>query len=683
MTFTKTRAILAMIMVVSLLLSSISISMADSTLPVKTTTIGQVNIKQNSKIELTNVQMIPSNNQQTVAFTIRIVNNETTGINFYDYWVKLKLSNGAIIPVKPFDSKADDVVAPQTTKSYTFYGVVNKSTKYSDLGLQLIQWDFSQPDFTRILGTIKVPVTYDPAASENGLTVEGSKINVTFKNISQTTVSEDIKVQFETVFRNEGQRAVNIPTYKYYLQTEGNLLYELTADKTTVQVQPKATSSIKLKSNIPKEVNFKDAHFIIAQVDEVSKIEIPLLLTKINLNPTVSPDVTLDIGTEKSVLIDDKSYMIRLESIQELPWEDENILSAIISITNKSKEALPIPEFSGVFSLDGVEISGEATKIINLDSGIGIPAQSKIRLSLYSKLPYSYKYSNIKFELFNNIKDGEETSTESLVSYNVPKAGFKQFTPVLVDKTFDTSTIGKAASYKVKSLNTYHSNSSDIFDVLLEVQNNEYRSANLSKLTGYFKSSNGTLYPVQITEVKDKVSPSARVLLSVTAKIPQWANTNDLRLVLGELDEENKVYYSAAEFRLPGENIATVDGDLKGKIIYPYTFSINSININLTNNADVKFQYTLEKTSEYETTPEGHTLIMELVDGEVSYTKEFVFETDLKLGTQVTSMVAEMDIENPNDKILNIDGFTINIYDQFNGHKKLLASRKVYSIFIR
>ncbi|MEX2415933.1 MAG: hypothetical protein WD424_07300 [Paenibacillaceae bacterium] len=682
MAVAKTRRVLSIVLALGLLFSSISISTAESVTP-KKTSIGQVNIKQNSRIELTNVQMIPSNNQQTVAFTIRIVNNETTGINFYDYWVKLKLSNGSIIPVKPFDSKADDVVAPQTTKSYTFYGVVNQATKYADISLQLIQWDFSQPDFTRVLGTIKVPGTYDPSVGDNSLTVDGSKVMISFKNMSQSKISEEIKVNFEAVFRNEGQRAVVIPTYKYYLQTEDNLVYELTADKTSVQVQPKATASIKLKSYIPEQVDINNARFFIAQFDEQSKIEIPLFLTKIDLKTTVSNDAALTIGTEKSVLIDEKSYSVKLESVQELPWEDENIISAMITITNKTKEALPIPEFSGVFSLDGVEVSGEATKIINLDSGIGIPAQSKIRLSMFSKLPYSYKYSNIKFELFNNIKDGEETTKEALLSYNVPKTVFKQFTPVLMDKTFETSTIGKAASYKVKSLNTYQSNSTDIYDVLLEVQNNELRSANLSKLTGYFRSSNGTLYPVTITEVKDKVSPSARVLLSVTAKIPEWANTNDLRLVLGELDEENKVYYSAAEFRLPGESTPTVDGNLKDKNIYPYTLSINSININLSNNADVKFQYTLEKTSEYELTPDGHTLLMELVDGEVAYTKEFVFETDLKLGTQLSSMVAEMGIDNPSDKINNIDGFIINIYDQYKGHKKLLASRKVYSIFIK
>lgn len=682
MAFTKTRTILSIVMAFSLIFSSISISTAANATP-KKTSVGQVSIKQNSRIELTNVQMIPSSNQQTVAFTIQIVNNETTGINFYDYWVKLKLSNGSIIPVKPFDSKADDVVAPQTIKSYTFYGVVNQAVNYADISLQIIQWDFSQPDFTRVLGTIKVPVTYDPSARDNSLTVNGSNVKVSFKNISQSKISEEIKVEFETVFRNEGQRAVTVPTYKYYLQTQENLIYELTADKTSVQVQPKATTSIKMKSNIPQDVNINNARFIIAQYDEQSKIEIPLLLIKIDLKATVSNDTTLTIGTEQSVLINDKSYSVKLESVQELPWEDENIISAMITITNKTKEALPIPQFSGVFSLDGVEIPSDVTKIINLDSVIGIPAQGKLRLSLFSKLPYSYKYSSIKLEFFNDIKDGEQTTKEALVRYNVPKTAFKLFTPVLMDKTFETSTIGKAASYKVKSLNTYQSNSTDIFDVLLEVQNNELRSANLSKLTGYFKSSNGTLYPVTITEVKDKVSPSARVLLSVTAKIPEWANTNDLRLVLGELDEENKVYYSAAEFQLPGESTPTVDGNLKDKNIYPYTLSINSININLSNNADVKFQYTLKKTSEYELTPDGHTLLMELVDGEVAYTKEFVFETDLKLGTQLSSMVAEMNIDNPADKILNIDGFTINIYDQYKGHKKLLASKKVYSIFIK
>ncbi len=683
MALVRSKRILALVTAVILILSSVSISLADGSSA--NSVIGQVNIKGKSKIELSNVQMIPSNNQQTLAFTITVVNNETTSIDFYDYWIKVKLKNGATIPVKPFSSNADDDIAPQTTQSFTFYSVVNKSTKYSDISVQILQWDFSQPDFTRVLGTVQVPTTYEPAASDQSVTVDNIKLSINFKNVKQSNFDGKVRIEFESIFNNNGLRTITIPSYKYYILTKDSLMYELAVDtaKSNLQAQPKSNANIRLKGEIPEGVELSDAKFIITQFEEQTRVEVPSTSMFIDLTPTVSSDTSLSVATEKEINIDDRNYTIRLDSVQQLPWEDENILSAIVSVSNKTKEALPLPALKAIFSLDGVEMTAEDTKIVKLDGGIGIPVNGKVSYSVYVKIPYTYNFNKVGIELLSTSSDGGDSYEQELLSYSVPKTAFRGNTAVLAGREYKTTTTGKAAGYSIKSLNTYDGNNTMVYDALVEVQNNELRSTTLSEVIGYFKSANGTLYPATITEVKNKINPSARVLLSVSAKIPTNANTNDLRLVLGELDSANQVYYSAAEFRLPLASVVSDLGVLKDKEIYPYNFSINSISVNLTSDAELRFQYTLNKSNDYEFTPDGHTIVVELIDGDVSYTQEYSFEQDLKLGTNWGTLIAQMSIENPNLKLQNIDGFKINVYDQFQGHKKLIASRNIYSIFVR
>lgn len=684
MTF-RNKAWFSLMLALILLVSTAPIYAAEPSSDSYSPPIGKVNIDDRSRVELTNVQMIPNQNQKTIAYTIRVVNDGTKDIDFYDYWTRIRLNNGSVLSVKPFGNRANDKIAPQTEKQYTFYTMVNTNTKYSDVSIQILKWDFSQTDFTRVLGTISIPDNYDPVYGPQTVTVDNTVLQIGFNNVKQSQVNDNVRLTFDAEFFNSGNRSVTIPSFKYYIMNKEGLMYELTIDtgKSTQQAQPKSKAKIRLKGEVAEGVELDDAKFVISEFDQQANSEIPVATVYIDLTPTVQSDTSLSVATEKEVVIGDNTYHLKLDSVQQLPWEDENIISAQLTVSNKTKEALPLPNLKAIFSFDDVELSGQDTKIVQLDGGIGIPAGKRVRYAVFVKIPYTYEFNRIALEFLAVSNDSGDVYEEELLTYSVPKSAFRGYVQVLEGRKYNTDTTGKSAGYLIKSLNVYQGTNTSIYNTLLEVENRELRTTTLSDLIGYFKSVNGTLYPAVITKVETGIFPSAKVLLSVSAKIPTKANTNDLRLILAELDTANDAYYSAAEFRLPVASSVGELGVMRDKEIYPYNFSINTLHINLSNNAEVRFQYTLDKSHEYEYTPEGHTIVIELVDGEVKYTQEYAFEKELKLGTNWGSMIAQMEIDNPTIKLQNIDGFKINVYDQYQGHKRLLISRDVHAIYVR
>lgn len=683
----KSKMLLCYALIIILMSSmSLSISHAESK-PIVNSILGQVKIGTKSTMSVRNVLMIPSSDKQTLVFTIEITNSESKAISFYDYWINVKLTNGAVIPVKlANNNKNKNEVAPKTTAQYTFIGNVNRTTKYTDIIINLIKWDFGAANFTRVLKSVKLSTSYTPANNQKTVVVDGTKVGTTFKDFRTYKLEEEQRIEFNMEYTNWGYNAVTLPKYKYYFITPDQYVYEIIPVKSEdVKIQPKAKVSLQMKMNIPNAVKVSIGNIAIVYNDEQAKFEVPLNTFQVKLNSTSTTVDTVSIGTEKNFTIDENKYAVRLDSVQKLPLEDENIVASTITIINKSTTVIPIPDIVGDIYFDGVVVAEDKVKKTVLDGGVGIPINGSVRVAIHTKTPYNYDYSAIKLELNNQIKtDSSESFKDKIVSYAIPKESFTAITKVSINKDVEISTAGNTTAYMIHSLETYEGINTYLYNVLVEVQNMDLRASTLNKLAAYLKTQNNSYFPLKISEVKDKVSPSGKVLLSLSAKIPAYSNTNDLKLVLGEMVDEN-TYLSAVEFELPITSQTNSTGNLKNLAIYPYNLNINTITVNLDSNANVLFQYELLKTVEYESIPEGHSIIMELVDRktEDSYSKEFKFETDLQMGLHQQTMVAAMNIDNPEVKITQMDGLTVNIYDSYEGHKKLLGSRTVYSIFIK
>src|SRR5690606_12221288 len=123
-----------------------------------------------------------------------------------------------------------------------------------------------------------------------------------------------------------------------------------------------------------------------------------------------------------------------------------------------------------------------------------------------------------------------------------------------------------------------------------------------------------------------------------------------------------------------------VDEGFSALKVYPYNlnlYKINALAVDQTN-FKLEFTYDLSRSAFYEAIPDNHTLVFEFVNGFKSFTKEVSFEEGTEFLTTGTVQRKTLIFE---DQTLfhnnNFQDYTLNVYDQFKGHKKLLATKQL------
>jgi hypothetical protein len=223
--------------------------------------------------------------------------------------------------------------------------------------------------------------------------------------------------------------------------------------------------------------------------------------------------------------------------------------------------------------------------------------------------------------------------------------------------------------------------------------NAEKRFTSLARLVGYYKTVDERYYPAAVSDVQQTISPNGSVLLSFWSKMPKDVKTEDLQLVLGEAVTGNKItglndkpdgLIKAVVFQLPEEN-KQVKSNLSNVDISYYNVSMSKMKATFGANVGdilLSFNYGLEKKNgAYEAYPDGHKLIIEFEAGSEKISEALGLETGqgakvLQLGQTNTYQITFTD---PNllTKISSFNSYTIRLYDEFQGHRKLIANRSI------
>lgn len=683
-------ALIAIILSISLVMPVVAlndVSTSSANEAVVKDSIGRVDLSGRSYIELKEMNILPSEAGQSVTFTFSIYNGESTDLSFNDYWVRLRTKAGARITSSLIgEDHEKNRIAPQSSQEYTFHATVNASVQLSDLMLEFIRWDFTAPNYERKLGEVRVPNDYTnvvPVNAYKNIAIQNSVIKTSVDRMEIREDEEFYKTSVYFDIENTGLRSVVIPNYTFYIRTSEGLMYALQPkDFDNSSVPPRMIETVELNANIPIEFEQKDWDLVVIQPTGVSSIEIPKGFYRLP-EPSTKVEVIPDgvpLGEEQEIEIDEKLFGVTLNSIQRLPWNDEDIISAEVALSNLDEESLPLPNLSAYFNLDGVKIDESNTVIVHLDNILGLPAKSKTTFIMYTKIPYTYEYDTVDLVIINKDIDIDEDESK-LVNFQHDSKSLAL--PVIeADSQFQFKNIGKRANVSIKDVVTFKGTSSNVFYVEVEMENLEKRQTELAKLTGYLKTTDDVYFPVNISEVNQRITPNGKALMSFWSTLPLRYNTHELQLIIGEeiTTSGDEAFIQVAAYDLPVEKITRARSEFENIKVYPYDITLTNMRVSLSNNAKVNFDYHVNKANEYEALPDGHKLIIELVDGDIGYSQEFTFESELKVGSHQGEMIANMNIENVMAKMQSIDGFRFNVYSSFEGHKKLLASRMIYRI---
>ncbi|KRF32125.1 hypothetical protein [Paenibacillus sp. Soil787] len=693
----------------ALALGAVTPVWADSSPSAITTTLGKVSITGSSYFELKQIHVLPDQSGKLATFTITIHNEGSSELQFIDYWVRLKSKSGNQFSARLLPADKDkNRVAPGSTTDLTFYATVNTSTNLQDLVVQFIKWDFSQSNFERVLGEVAVPDSYTDVTPSDGaaeISVNGTTVKAA---INKFVSNKNEKYHVPTVYltlENAGNQTVTIPSYLFSIRTKEGLLYPLEAKGLKdLKINPKESKEIQLSGSIPVAVSPDSWQLAVAET--IPDLKLNVSVANFGL-PAVTQQEGGSVGKEYSFTSKSGVYTTQLNGLHRLPWEDQDLLTADLTLSNKGEESLPIPKLSGYFLLDGaVKIDA---KLIQTAKVIGLGAGASVNLQIAGKVPYTYEFSQIKLVLQENEGEtpstGEATGTSSTAATDVlefsTQAELQAIPFIGMGQSYTSNDIGRKAKYAVRSVSTYEDKTNIMYSAMIEATNLEKRFTNVSKFVANFRSSDGTVFPATVAEVKNKISPTGKALLNVWASVPKGYTTANLNLLLGEAVTEGKLsegekatpdsYVNPVSYWLPDEktNVATT---LKNVELFPYTITIDKIGTSIEDNVfTIKFNYELTKEKLTEINTEGHNLLLVFEDGGgiKRFEKKFDFKDfDVINGDSTADEDTKMRLgKRENFKITNPDPgliyntkflqkYTLSIYDEFQGQRKLLASQK-------
>ncbi|MGG1553914.1 hypothetical protein [Paenibacillus ferrarius] len=682
---------------------------ADSGPPTSIRDVGKVTMTESSYFELKEIHLLQDQSGRVATFTITIHNEGSSELQFIDYWVRLKTKSGNQFSARLLPADKDkNRVAPGSTTDITFYATVNAGTKIQDLVVQFLKWDFSQPNFERVLGEVAIPDDYTdvtPAGQASVISVGGTDVKA---SITKFVSNKNEKYHVPTVYlslENVGNHTVTIPAYLFSIRTSEGLLYPMEAKGLKdLQINPKETKDIQLSGSIPVAVA-ADA-WQLAVAETIPDLKLNVAIANFQL-PAVSQPAGGSVGQSYTFTSKSGVYTAQLNGLHRLPWEDQDLLTADLTLSNKGEESLPIPTLSGYFLLDdAVKIDA---KLIQTAKVIGLGAGTSVNLQLTGKVPYTYEFSRIKLVLQENEREtggaGAGTSTSNTAATDVlefsTQAELQAIPFIGMGQSYTSSDIGRRAKIRVQSVSTYEDKTNVMFSAMVEATNLEKRFTNVSKFVANFRSADGTIFPATVAEVKNKISPAGKALLNVWASVPKGFTAANLNLLLGEAVTEGKLsegekyvadsYVNPVAYWLPDENTA-VASNLKNIDVFPYTISIDNIGTSISDGVfTLQFNYELSKEKMTEINTEGHTLLLVFEDGGgiKRFEKRFDFkdfdvingdstadeDTKIRLGTRDNFKISIPD----SGLIYNtrfLQKYTLSIYDEFQGQRKLLAAQK-------
>ncbi len=650
---------------------------------VSSTKLGQVFLSGDTYVEFKNLRVLPLDNKQVVSFTVEVNNNGSSTLNFVDYWVKLRTTGGSKFTTKLIaDSANKDTIAPKMKQYYTMYSLIGEEVNVKDLVFEFIEWDFDLPNYEKVIGKVTVPAHYNdaiPSGMAGSILVGNTDVQLYVSDAtSELSVDENIAT-INLDLLNLGNRALTLPNYKYLLVSTDGTAYDATPNKTDITLQPKVKEKLELEVEVPESIVLKNMDLMVVTTDEASATDIAIGSYNIaDLTKQESKDLKV-LGNGIEYENKAGKYDYTLTRIQRLAWEDQDIITAQFNIANADNESIPFPTLKPVFKVDGVELDSESLQMIKLDEVLGINTGKSANILMYIKVPYTYDFSSVEVVLYDETKETEVLKEKKIGDFKAVTSQLSM--PVIEsDGTHSITSVGKAATVKVKEVQLYEEEHTTLFYTEVTVTNEEKRLADLAKLKAYLKTPTDTYYPMEVSEVTQKINPGRSAVLAYSAQLPSYVDTAQLMMVLGESVNEDTAYINGVTFELPGDEKDSIQTGFQPISIEPYTFAFNKIDAKLSNVLTVNFEYTVTKENRFEVYPEGHSLVMEIVDGDVQYSQVFEFEKDLLVGTYKNSMTANMNIDNIEEAYREFDGYKINLYDQYKGHKKLLGTKWITSI---
>lgn len=652
------------------------------------------NSKLRGAIKQTFITKDANNAYLTINFLMENVGLQTTDITKLNFF--LQTESLSVYNVTMSSTEQTTAIQPKERKIVTLHATIPIAVAGKPLTFIAAQND----EASKVLlasGVFALPPTKPTTAVDVNQTrmvyISGTPVNTKTGSIFLTQGSDKNQVAVDFKLTNIGASSILNPNFEYFILTPSGTSYPLTYTKEeNSSLLPNIEKVVSLTGEIPTSIKADTTQLLVKTA--ATEKEKSYIIGTYNLQTT-----SQEGGLGSSFTYND--YKVKLNSIERSPMEDNDVLVANITVTNNTDVSKKVPSLGGYFMVNGVKVGAEQ-KATALDNSITIAPGASYDMVVYSSIPYTTAIDKITFVSTEPVQDkpgkmlyqfsGQQLATLQLRDTEAP---------------YEINILGKKASIKVLRSAIFEGTAKNNFYVEFEAVNNEARSALISKLGGYIKDKKGIVVPVQFAEVKEKVSPDGKVLISAWAPMGKNFDSTDYSLTIGqaisdtageggngsgETPAKTAVIIQPASYSLTGKTNPGTKTDIKDISFGGYTLNLSKVYafINVTGDMNVEglkmtMDYSLVKNPEYDYVAGDHKLLLEFVNKDttqVTYSKQFALtnpgaDEELLKEALNTPLAFTMNDPQIQSKIQKYDKYTLNIYDVFQNTKLLVASKEL------
>ncbi|RAP73954.1 hypothetical protein [Paenibacillus montanisoli] len=658
---------------------------SDRAAPFQAKTILFGNTKLRSAVKQVSISQDSTSAYMTVSLLAENVGFQTTDLSKLSLFLQTESLSIYNVDTSQI---ANVVVQPKERKIVTVTASIPLVSAKKALSLVLASNDEASKVMLP-LGAFALPIVKPGAATavnqSKTIYLSGEPISTKIDSTYSAVNEDNRDVTVSYTLTNNGVAAITVPGLEMSIKTKDNVQYPLTFTPDEKKLLPKTSRTITLTGQVPNAVDMNTSQLIVstAATDKGKGY--------------VLGNYALSVKSQDGNItkpFDYNGYSIKVNRIERTPLENDDLLVADLTITNKSTISKSIPNLSGYFVVNGVKVDAAQTKQQVLDNAISIAPGSSYNMVVYTKIPYTSTIGTVNFVLTEKVDANNDKSL-----YQFTSGGVNEIVSVPLTSSYEITNTGHKSSVRVIKNAIYGSDNNKLFYSEIELTNKEVRSAASVQLAGYLKNDKGEVLKVTFSTSKTKLSPSGKQLISGTAKLPASFQSSAYTLYLGQAinlggDNENAELglIKPVAYGLGNGITDSTKTDFNNLTVGDYTLSFRQFNaflnvsggfdvlgIKLQLNADVK------RNGIYEDVTDDHKLIIEFVNqdsNKATYSKVLSFKTgeqgtvELREGTgmPVTITFDDPDVQNI---VQSYEKYRINIYDSIQDNKLLIASKEL------
>jgi len=635
----------------------------------------------------------------TVDFAIENVGLKSVqlpALNFFIY-----TGDGVIYPLDA-PSASNLTIAPRMGKVLELHAAIPNSIRLKNWKLVITQVDSTLNESLAVAKYMLPPAGDKNAGgsdSQRDLDIAGTTVNTSITRASISRAGANYLSNIFFTFTNNGTQQVILPNYSFAVENQAGLNYTMMVTGLDhVSLNPHVSKEIQLSVSIPNSVDINNLVLLLQQPstglsDSITTNAVTYPIASYKVPNSIAQDVSL--GVDQPFTDQSGSYAANLTAVQRLPWDDQDILTGDLTLTNYGASSVSLPSLQGYFLLDGtIQVTAN---LIQMDDTILLPPNGTVSYVLMGKVPYNTQFQTVNLVL----QEKTAAANADTVAVFVYNADVMSLPSIAQGVGLDFKNIGKTAEVKVVNALTYSGISSDLDYFEVTIKNLEKRYISPNELAGYLKTQDDQYFPVTFANISQtKIVPNGDATLALWSELPKGYNLNDFDLMIGLATSGSNLaanatgnaidgYVRAADMKLPTGTVAT-NTTLSNLALQPYTANLMNPKVSLasTTGFTFSFNYTLAKNAvaTVDSSSNLHKMVVEITNSSGNkYDQELDLNpatastsTGLSLGAGSVSYTVSIANQTEGVNFVNAmsstTNYTLTIYDEYQGFRRVISS---------